>query len=92
MKSGISTISSWRLPRVGKSISSGHLVGVLIPVCGALAACSGGAAGSAETDPLAGLTLISEDPSDLPLSGLPDEWQGLFNSGDVAFEQVFGGQ
>jgi len=40
-------------------------------------------------DPLAGLTLVTEDPSDAPIRDLSDEWIERFNLGDVAFESPF---
>lgn len=46
-----------------------------------LAACT--------TDPLDELTLVSEDPSDVPVAGLSAEWMGRFNGGDAAFEALF---
>ncbi len=43
----------------------------------------------AEVDPLAGLELMSEDPSDGPIRGLDEAWMERFDEGDVAFEEVF---
>ncbi len=44
----------------------------------------------AETgDPLAGLTLVQEDPSDGPLAELDEAWMERFIDGDVAFEAIF---
>ena len=36
-----------------------------------------------------GLTVVKEDPSDLPLAGLSDEERGRFNEGDTLFELPF---
>lgn len=41
------------------------------------------------TDPLDGLTLVEEDPSDGPIAGLSAEWMERFNEGDIAFETLF---
>ncbi len=38
------------------------------------------------TDPLDGLTLVAEDPSDGPIRGLADAWMARFDEGDVEFE------
>lgn len=40
-------------------------------------------------DPLAGLTVVSEDPSDSPIAGLDAAWMERFNEGDSAFEALF---
>jgi CxxC motif-containing protein (DUF1111 family) len=40
-------------------------------------------------DPLDGLTVVGEDPTDRPLRGLDDGWMARFDSGDVHFERVF---
>lgn len=40
-------------------------------------------------DPLDGLELITDDPTDLPLKGLAPAWRQRFDAGDVAFERVF---
>ena len=48
-----------------------------------LAAC-----GSAD-DPLAGLTVVSEDPSDNPIDGLDAHWTERFVAGDALFEHVY---
>lgn len=50
-------------------------------------ACSPQAVDSA--DPLAGLTLVEEDPSDGPIASLDDAWMERFLEGDVAFEAIF---
>lgn len=52
-----------------------------------LAGCAG--AGDDTADPLAGLTLVGEDPSDGPLDGLSDDWMTRFVDGDAAFEASF---
>jgi CxxC motif-containing protein (DUF1111 family) len=49
-----------------------------------LAACAG--AGDDTADPLAGLTLVTEDPSDSPIDDLSDEWMDRFTAGDAHFE------
>ena len=36
-----------------------------------------------------GLTVVKEDPSDLPLAGLSDDERGRFNDGDTLFELPF---
>lgn len=41
------------------------------------------------SDPLAGLTLVSEDLSDNPIAGLSEEWLDRFDEGDVTFEAAF---
>jgi CxxC motif-containing protein (DUF1111 family) len=38
---------------------------------------------------LAGLTVVAEDPSNLPLAGLSPEWTSRFNLGDALFDQLF---
>jgi len=40
-------------------------------------------------DPLAGLTVVGEDPSDGPLSGLDEAQLTRFDEGDARFEEVF---
>lgn len=40
-------------------------------------------------DPLEGLTVVDEDPSDNPLRGLDAHWEERFFAGDVHFEAVF---
>lgn len=40
-------------------------------------------------DPLAGLTVVGEDPSDNPVGGLDAHWEERFFAGDVHFEAVF---
>lgn len=40
-------------------------------------------------DPLDGLTLVQEDPSDNPLPGLSEEWTERFVDGDAHFESLF---
>jgi len=40
-------------------------------------------------DPLAGLTVVGEDPSDGPLSGLDEAQMARFDEGDARFEEVF---
>jgi CxxC motif-containing protein (DUF1111 family) len=40
-------------------------------------------------DPLEGLTLVQEDPSDNPLPGLSEEWMERFVAGDTHFESLF---
>jgi hypothetical protein len=42
-----------------------------------------------EGSALDGLIIVSDDPSDSPLSDLSDDWQERFDGGDVAFETVF---
>jgi CxxC motif-containing protein (DUF1111 family) len=39
------------------------------------------------TDPLAGLTVLSEDPSDNPVAGVYEEWIEQFDKGDTTFEE-----
>lgn len=39
-------------------------------------------------DPLAGLELVAEDPSDGPIAGLDDDWMARFDAGDLAFEAL----
>lgn len=39
-----------------------------------------------DSDPLAGLVLVQEDPSDAPLAGLDADWAARFADGDAAFE------
>lgn len=58
----------------------------IITLGAALAGCAGDAG---DEDPLAGLTLVSEDPSDNPLPGLDDDWKARFARGDVNFEAIF---
>lgn len=53
----------------------------------AVAACAG--PGGDSGDPLDGLVLVTEDPSDSPFHDLSDEWLERFNDGDVAFEAPF---
>lgn len=48
-----------------------------------------GCAASEERDPLAGLTVVPEDPSDSPLGELSPELQERFLAGDALFEAVF---
>lgn len=43
----------------------------------------------ASKGPLADITLVSADPSDIQLSALPDEWAERFQRGDSLFEQPF---
>jgi CxxC motif-containing protein (DUF1111 family) len=57
------------------------------PLLLALAACAG--PGDDTADPLAGLVLVSEDPSDAPFRDLSDEWMDRFDQGDIAFESPF---
>jgi len=40
-------------------------------------------------DPLDGLTIVGDDPSDLPLKGLDETWQARFDEGDALFEQPY---
>ena len=40
-------------------------------------------------DPLEGLTLVAEDPSDGPIAGLDPDWMRRFTEGDAAFDRVF---
>ncbi len=40
-------------------------------------------------DPLEGLTLVKEDPSDNPLPGLSEVWTERFVAGDAHFESLF---
>jgi CxxC motif-containing protein (DUF1111 family) len=42
-----------------------------------------------EVDPLQGLTIVGEDPSDVPFADLEPEWQDRFVAGDALFETVF---
>lgn len=49
-----------------------------------LGACAGAADDTG--DPLAGLVLVGEDPSDAPVDGLSDEWLTRFFDGDAHFE------
>ncbi len=51
-------------------------------------ACAALAAGCA-SDPLAGITVVGEDPSDVPIEGLSDDWMERFCAGDALFETVF---
>lgn len=44
---------------------------------------------SEEPDPLAGLTVVSEDRGDLPLPALPAQWQDRFVEGDLLFDKPF---
>jgi CxxC motif-containing protein (DUF1111 family) len=48
-----------------------------------------GCGGSEPADPLAGLTVVPEDPSDNPFAGLDAEWHDRFVAGDALFEAVF---
>ena len=48
-----------------------------------------GCGGSEKADPLAGLTLVREDLSDSPFSGLSAELEARFLQGDALFEAVF---
>lgn len=40
-------------------------------------------------DPLGGLTIVGEDPSDSPIEGLDDAWMDRFVAGDATFEAPF---
>ncbi len=51
----------------------------LLPLAVALAAC----------DPLDGITVVGEDPSDAPLAGLDEAWLLRFDAGDAVFEAPF---
>lgn len=56
----------------------------------ASAAMSGCAAETVDSaDPLEGLTLVQEDPSDSPLPDLDEAWMERFLTGDRAFEIMF---
>lgn len=44
---------------------------------------------STPTPSVSSLTIVTQDPSDLPLAGLSDHWQARFLAGDAAFDQVF---
>lgn len=52
-----------------------------------LLACSSSVSDS--DDPLAGLTVVAEDPSDSPVAGISDEWMERFLLGDAGFELAF---
>lgn len=49
----------------------------------------GGACSSDSTDPLAGLTLVREDASNVRLPGLASEWDQQFDRGDKLFDAPF---
>jgi len=48
-----------------------------------------GCGASEQADPLAGLTVVGEDPSDSPFAGLSAELEERFVLGDALFEAVF---
>ncbi|MDP2307427.1 MAG: di-heme oxidoredictase family protein [Pseudomonadota bacterium] len=60
---------------------------VLLLLAALLPACAG--PGDDTADPLAGLVLVQEDPSDAPFRDLSAEWMERFDLGDVAFEAPF---
>lgn len=78
-----------RTPLFGTSLSmrSGLNPRAGVAILAALAACAG--PGDDTADPLAGLVLVQEDPSDAPFRDLSDEWMDRFDQGDVAFEAPF---
>lgn len=41
------------------------------------------------SDPLDGLTIVSDDPSDLAIEGVSEEWLARFAAGDAAFDLAF---
>ncbi|MBZ0121323.1 MAG: hypothetical protein K8H88_30280 [Sandaracinaceae bacterium] len=51
----------------------------LAPLALALCAC----------DPLGGLTIVGDDPSDVPIDGLEAHWLDRFGEGDSAFDEPF---
>lgn len=53
-------------------------------------AAAGCGAAPPPKDPLAGLQLLSEDPSDQPIAGLDEHWAQRFAAGDLAFEHNHG--
>lgn len=57
------------------------LLAALLPL-----ACGDGADSG---DPLAGLQIVTDDPTDAPVEGLDDDWLDRFFEGDVYFEQPF---
>ena len=61
---------------------------LLTLLCSALAVATA-CAGESVEDPLAGLTIVSEDASDSPIRGLDPEWRARFDRGDALFEAVF---
>ena len=54
----------------------------------AVAFIGGCGADDEAADPLAGLTVVGEDASDVPLAGLTAEWSERFAAGDADFEAV----
>lgn len=58
----------------------------LLTVTVLLAAC---AENEAPADPLDGLELVGEDPTELPLPGLDSTWRARFNEGDAIFATPF---
>lgn len=62
-----------------------------LPALGLLGACEPGKGlDSADTgDPLGGLVVVGDDPSDQPLPDLDDEWSARFLEGDAAFDVLF---
>jgi CxxC motif-containing protein (DUF1111 family) len=56
-------------------------------LCAALLVVS--ACGSDRKDPLAGLTVVRDDPSGAELSQLDTDWQDRFNDGDALFDRPF---
>lgn len=52
------------------------------------ASADGGLA-STQAPSVSSLTIVTQDPSDLPLAGLSDHWQARFLEGDATFDQVF---
>jgi CxxC motif-containing protein (DUF1111 family) len=46
-------------------------------------------AGCTSSDPLDGLTIVGDDPSDLAIEGVGDEWLARFDAGDASFELAY---
>lgn len=59
------------------------LIFIFIMLLRLLLSCGDGAV---PEDPLAGLVLVEEDPSDAPVEGLDSTWQSRFDQGDALFE------
>jgi CxxC motif-containing protein (DUF1111 family) len=58
-------------------------------LAGSLYACLGcSSADVANEDPLAGLTIVGDDPTDVPLHGLPADLVDRFTDGDALFDAV----
>jgi CxxC motif-containing protein (DUF1111 family) len=60
---------------------------ILALLAAALLACS--SADTEQPDPLAGLTIVGDDPTDVPLRGSPNELVNRFLEGDALFDAVF---